>query len=145
MRWFAWSRPQLAHIVRRWPALETGEEQAVLVALEEMRRVQDAQVAENDLVRAEPALKRLVVAGPPGVRRAALDAWATVLEGRARREHMDLLADLSSEANLDADLLEGVIRAALTFDDGGKLAAHIAENARLAPVQSSTLRNQHFR
>jgi hypothetical protein len=129
MRWFAWSRPQLGDIVRRWPALESCEISAVLAALEEMRRVQDAHVPENDLVRAEPALKRLVVAGPRAVRRAALDTWATVLDGRARREHMDLLADLSSE-ELEPDLLEGVIRAALTFDDGGRLAAAIAGNAR---------------
>jgi hypothetical protein len=130
MRWFAWSRPQLSEIMRRWPALETCAVPAVLRALDEMRRVQDANVPENDLVRAEPALKRLVVAGPAEVRRAALDTWATVLEGRVRREHMDLLADLSSEADLDSDLLEGVIRAALTFDDGGRLATAIAENAR---------------
>jgi len=132
MRWFAWRRPDRDQIARRWPALELGDEQAQLEALAELGRLQDARLEERDFVAAEPLLERLVVAGSAPVRRAALDAWATVLAGRVRRAHMDLLADLASEPDLDPEILDRAIRAALTFDDRGALAAELARNARRA-------------
>jgi hypothetical protein len=135
MRWFGRQRPRRDEIERRWPVLALGgrggEQAAVLRALEELRALQDVNRPELDFLAARPLLEALVERGAPAVRCAALEAWATVLDGRARREHMDLLADWSSQPDVDPELLSAAIRAALTFDDGGALAAELSRNARV--------------
>ena len=140
MWWFGRARPGRGEIEARWPALAGGAEADVLAALAEIRSLQDARDPQHDFLAAEPSLEALVQRGPARVRRAAIDTWATVLEGRVKRAHMDLLADLSSEPDVDPELLGAAIRAALGFDDGGELAAEISRNA-----QSSARTNQHFK
>jgi hypothetical protein len=154
MRLFRWGRPSCAELIQSWPALEgrahpaqpgaqsaakqSADDDACLAALSEMRARQDAHVARHDLIAAEPLLRALVLDGSPRVRCAALETWATILEGRVTRAHVDVLFDLSSEPDLDPALLDSAIRAALTFGDDGDMAAALV-------AQSATRRNQALR
>lgn len=141
MRLFRWGRPSRAELIASWPALEgRAEDDARLKALDEMRARQDAHVARHDLIEAEPLLRALVLDGSPKVRCAALETWATILEGRVTRAHVDVLFDLSSEPDLDPALLDSAIRAALSFGDDGDMAA-----ALVSQSQSATRRNQALR
>ncbi len=143
MRLFGWRRIGIDDVIARWPALAApaSDERVVLAALYQLRAEQDATHARRDFLAAEPLLERLLHGSSAQVRRAALDAWATILEGRVRRAHVDLLFDLSSEPDLDPLVLEGAIRAALSFgDEEGRITAALVENS-----QSSTRKNQHLR
>jgi hypothetical protein len=72
------------------------------------------------LLVAEPILAGFIRTGAPEVRGPALDAWANLLDGQVRREHLVLLQELVA-SDLDAEMTKRVVSAAAKWADEGAL------------------------
>jgi HEAT repeat protein len=108
----------LEEIYMRWPALRGTAPRPIVDALWDFR---NACYGEKEvLLVAEPLLAGLIRNGAPEVRGPALDAWATLVDGQVRKEHLRLLADLVS-ADLDEAMTKKVVEAAAKFADEGAL------------------------
>jgi HEAT repeat protein len=109
----------LDDVYARWPDLQSDDEEALCEAL---REVMLACYSEREgLLVVEPLLARFIRKGSPEVRTQALDAWANLLDGQARKEHIALLRELIADLGDDADFRREVITAAAKFADEGAL------------------------
>jgi hypothetical protein len=79
----------------------------------------DCYSDREELIAAEPLLARMIREQTGDVRVLALEAWATLLDGQVRKEHIKLLEDLSSDQYLADAMLREVIKAAAMFADEG--------------------------
>jgi HEAT repeat protein len=108
----------LDQIYSRWPALRGAEEGPMRDALWDFR---NACYSEREqLIIAEPILAGLIRQSTGDVRQAALEAWANLLDGQVRREHLVILQELVG-SDLDARMTREVIEAAAKFADEGAL------------------------
>ena len=81
----------------------------------------EAYDRDNDFTGAHAFLLRLVETHrEPGVRRAALATWGTVLDNRARPEHIRALEALAGR-DLPSDLMEEVVTVAAKFAEEGAM------------------------
>jgi HEAT repeat protein len=102
----------------RWPALRGSAENPLVDALYDLH---GAIWSERDeLIGAEPVLAGLIRQHTGRVRKVALETWAHLLDGHARKEHLKLLGDLAA-SDLDQETTKGVIEAAAKFADEGAL------------------------
>ena len=108
----------LDEIYSRWPAFRGGATRPLVDALWDFR---NACYSEKEtLLVAEPLLAGLIRTGAPEVRGPALEAWANLLDGQVRREHLRVLQDLVG-ADLDESMTKKVVEAAAKFADEGAL------------------------
>lgn len=106
-------------VLGRYPGLTSRDEHELRRALHELQR--DAYDRDNNFTGAHAFLLRLVESHTSGdVRRAALAAWGTVLDDRARPEHIRALETLAAR-DLPADLMEEVVSVAAKFAEEGAL------------------------
>jgi len=110
----------LEDIYARWPDLRSDDDEALSDALNE---VMLACYDERDgLMVIEPVLTRHIRSGSWGVRTAALEAWANLLDDSARKEHIALLRELAQDLSGDSNFRREVITAAAKFADEGALS-----------------------
>jgi HEAT repeat protein len=131
-------------VYNRWPALRGTAEQPLLDALRDLRYAHRQDDPENDLMIAEPLLARLMKDGTPAVRREALGAWASVIEGRAKKEHMKALVE-AAQKDPDKELLREAVEAGGRFLKVGAfdfVAQHVTHpDADVRRSVASGLRN----
>jgi HEAT repeat protein len=108
----------LDELYSRWPALRGTAVRPLVDALWDFRNACYSEKAA--LLVAEPLLAGLIRTGAPEVRGAALEAWANLLDGQVRREHLRVLQDLVA-ADLDEAMTKRVVEAAAKFADEGAL------------------------
>jgi HEAT repeat protein len=105
-------------IYARWPALRGGAERPLIDALRDFNNsIWNERAA---LITAEPLLANLIRTQGGEVRKAAIGAWANLLDGHVRPEHLQLLGQLTS-MDLDIDTTKQVVEAAAKFADEGGL------------------------
>ena len=106
-------------VLGRFPGLTSRDEGELESALSELQC--EAYDRDNNFTGVHAFLLRLVETHPShDVRRAALSAWGTVLDDRARPEHNRALETLASR-NLPAELMEEVVSVAAKFAEEGGL------------------------
>lgn len=121
-------------VLGRYPNLTSHDTDEVESALHELQC--DAYDRDNNFTGVHGFLLRLVETHrDDGVRRAALAAWGTVLDDRAKPEHIRALEALASR-DLPGDLMEEVVVVAAKFAEEGamplvqKLARHPVPEVR---------------
>lgn len=108
----------LDDLYSRWPAFRGTATRPLIDALWDFR---NACYSEREtLLVAESLLAGLIRTGPQEARGPALEAWANLLDGQMRREHLRLLQELAS-SDLDAAMTKQVVEAAAKFADEGAL------------------------
>lgn len=107
-----------AELFGRWPALQGTAEQPLVDALYDLHGA--IWNEREGLIGAEPVLAGLIRQHTGRVRKVALETWAHLLDGRARKENLQLLGELAS-GDLDQETTKGVIEAAAKFADEGAL------------------------
>ncbi|MBL4685630.1 MAG: HEAT repeat domain-containing protein [Nannocystaceae bacterium] len=105
-------RPTLPTILTRFSGLSSKEDATVLEALSELRWAHDALDPERDLLASESTLSKLVADRGDHVRTAALEAWSSVVAGRAGEDHVQWLLSLAKDAHADAAWLVCIAEAA---------------------------------
>jgi HEAT repeat protein len=115
-------------ITAKYPGLAGKNEDALVDALRDLHN--DCYGEAASLLAAEPFLAELVRTGTVRVRRAALEAWANLLDNRARPEHLQTLWAIAQTPGLDEETLNEVIKAAAKFAEEGALplVQHFAAN-----------------
>ncbi len=104
----------------RWPDLRSDDEDELVEA---MREVMLECYSERDGLQVlEPVLAKHIRKGSPEVRTQALEAWANLLDGHARKEHIAFLRELAGSWGDDVDFRREVITAAAKFADEGALS-----------------------
>ena len=110
----------LDEALQRWPALRGGDDDDLVDAL---RDVHLACYSEREFLQVlEPILAGYIRTGSAPVRTQALEAWANLLDGFARKEHIKLLGDLLAAPTYDRGFMRELITAACKFADEGGLA-----------------------
>jgi HEAT repeat protein len=105
-------------IYARWPALRGSAERPLIDALWDFN---NAIWNEREaLVTAEPLLAGIIRSNGGEARKAAINAWANLLDGHVRKEHLRLLGELTS-MDLDIETTKQVVEAAAKFADEGAL------------------------
>ncbi|MEZ4451623.1 MAG: HEAT repeat domain-containing protein [Nannocystaceae bacterium] len=103
----------------RWPNLQSDDEEELVDGL---RDVHLACYSERENLQVlEPILAGHIRSGTTEVRKQALEAWANLLDGFVRKEHLKLLNELAAQRTMDRDFLREVITAAAKFADEGAL------------------------
>ena len=109
----------LDEVHERFPGLQSGDEDEVVEAL---REVHLACYSERETLQVlEPILAGFIRTGSSAVRTQALEAWANLLDGFARKEHLKLLGDLLAAPTFDRSFMRELIVAACKFADEGGL------------------------
>jgi hypothetical protein len=108
----------LDEIYHRWPAFRGSATRPLIDALWDFSSSCYSQ--KEVLLVAEPILAGFIRTGAPEVRGPALDAWANLLDGQVRREHLVLLQELVA-SDLDAEMTKRVVSAAAKWADEGAL------------------------
>lgn len=103
---------------KRWPDLRSTDPEAQCEALREV--MLECYSARDHLQVLEPELARLLRKSTGDVRTQALETWANLLDGHARKEHIKLLRELIS-AGGDDDFRRELITAAAKFAEEGAL------------------------
>lgn len=103
----------------RWPGLQSRDEDELTEALREVHL--ECYSERENLQVLEPVLAGHIRSGTAQVRTQALEAWANLLDGFVRKEHLKLLSDLAAQRASDRDFLREVITAAAKFADEGAL------------------------
>jgi hypothetical protein len=121
-------------VLGQFPDLTSHDADEVEAALHELQC--EAYDRDNNFTGVHGFLLRLVETHREGdVRRAALAAWGTVLDDRAKPEHIRALEQLAAR-DLPTDLMEEVVTVAAKFAEEGamplvqKLARHPAPEVR---------------
>ncbi len=121
-------------VLGRFPGLTSHDSDELTTALHELQC--DAYDRDNNFTGVHGFLLRLVETHrEPEVRQAALAAWGTVLDDRARPEHIRALETLASR-DLPGDLMEELVSVAAKFAEEGamplvqKLARHADPQVR---------------
>lgn len=106
-------------VLGRYPGLTSRDEDELEEALSALQC--DAYDRDNNFTGAHAFLLRLVETHRSGsIRRAALAAWGTVLDDRAKPVHISALETLASR-DLPEDLMEEVVSVAAKFAEEGAL------------------------
>lgn len=103
----------------RWPALRGADEDALLDALRQLQWEHDPEHMETDFRGAAPLVARWISEGSPTVRRAALDAWSSIIEGRASEDDVALLDELARARDVDPALRRQLADAAGRLGERG--------------------------
>lgn len=106
-----------SEILGRYPGLLDSDESEQFSALCELRGDAYGENAKK-LVAIAPWLLRFAKTGPVDLRDEAIEAWATILNGRARPSDIAELEAFAS-GNLSNDLRRAVVGAATKFADEG--------------------------
>ncbi|MCB9704092.1 MAG: HEAT repeat domain-containing protein [Myxococcales bacterium] len=109
----------LEECYERWPDLRSHDEDDLCEALHEVNLA--CYEERDELQVLEPILAGMIRTGSADVRKRALETWANLLDGRARKEHIKLLHELAGQRTLDRDFLREVITAAAKFAEEGAL------------------------
>lgn len=109
----------LAQLRQRFPDLESEEDDDRVEALRQFHL--ECYSERERLQIAEPILAAAIRGGSAPVRRQALEAWANLLDGCARKEHIKLLEDLLAQPVLDREFMRELITAACKFAEEGGL------------------------
>jgi len=106
-------------VLARFPGLASPESEEVEAALHELQC--EAYDRDNNFTGAHAFLLRLVETHREAdVRKAALAAWGTVLDNRAKPEHIRALEALAAR-DLPSDLMQEVVTVAAKFAEEGAL------------------------
>jgi HEAT repeat protein len=106
-------------VLGRYPGLTSRDEDELESALSNLQC--DAYDRDNNFTGAHAFLLRLVETHPSReVRRAALAAWGTILDDRAKPDHIRALEALAARS-LPEDLMEEVVSVAAKFAEEGAL------------------------
>ena len=106
-------------VLGRYPGLTSRDEDELEAALSALQS--DAYDRDHNLTSVHAYLLRLVETHPShAVRRAALSAWGTILDDRARPDHIRALEALAA-GNLPPALMEEVVAIAAKFAEEGGL------------------------
>lgn len=122
------------YVVGRFPGLESQDEDELCDALRELFLASYSEGAS--LMEAEPRVRSLVETGSVRVRRAALEAWANLVDNRVQPHHLHVLYAVANRPGLDEETFEQVIVAATKFAEEGalplvqQLAGHPEETVR---------------
>lgn len=108
----------LDEIYSRWPALRGAEPRPLIDALHDFRN--ECYGERETLIIAEPILAGLVRRSTGDVRRAAIEAWANLLDEQVRPENLKLLEELAA-SDLDLETTKEVVEAAAKFADEGAM------------------------
>ncbi len=103
----------------RWPDLRSDDEEELCEALREV--MLECYSEREQLQVLEPELARLIRTRGGDVRTQALETWANLLDGYARKEHIKLLDELI-KAGGESDFRRELITAAAKFADEGALS-----------------------
>lgn len=106
-------------LLLRFPGLTDESDERITGALHELSMA--AYEPDTNLIAAEPILSRLIKDGSERVREAALRAWGTILNNRARPEHIQVLTALVENPILTKRLMREVIEVAAKFAEEGAL------------------------
>ncbi|MCC7385809.1 MAG: HEAT repeat domain-containing protein [Deltaproteobacteria bacterium] len=106
-------------IFRRFPGLRAEGEDSISSALYELSMA--SYEPDANLLAAEPLLARLMREGSDRVREAALSAWGTILNNRARPEHIQTLTAMARDPQTPRRLLREVVSVAAKFAEEGAL------------------------
>lgn len=123
-----------SEVLGAYPGLTSRDEDELEEALSSLQG--DAYDRDNNFTGVHAFLLRLVETHPSlSIRSAALAAWGTVLDDRAKPEHIRALETLAAR-NLPSDLMEEVVSVAAKFAEEGalplvqRLAAHPEPDVR---------------
>ncbi|MCA9688758.1 MAG: sporulation protein [Myxococcales bacterium] len=105
-------------IYERWPALRDGQGEELHEALWNFSL--ECYSEREQLIAAEPVLSGYIRRGDPETREKAFEAWANLLDGQARKEHIKLLDELADQQLSDA-MRDELIKAATKFAEEGAL------------------------
>jgi hypothetical protein len=106
-------------LFQRFPGLRASDENSITDALHNVLLA--AYDPEDNLVAAEPLLARFMREGSERVRESALRAWGTILNNRARPEHIKALEAMSKDPGTTPRLMREVIAVAAKFAEEGAL------------------------
>lgn len=135
-------RPSLPAIEQRFPGLSSTEEADRVDALQKLRWAHDPEDPTRDLLAVAPRLAALVERGQGEDRRAALQAWSSVVGARVGDSHVALLRRMVDTEAEDVALLTEVATAAgrggsaRTLPVLAALAEHAEADVRRAAAQS---------
>jgi HEAT repeat protein len=106
-------------VMERFPDLQSNDEEAIVEAL---RQLFVACYSEGgQLLEIEPVVLRHLHNGSARVRRAALEAWANLVDNRVQPHHLQTLYQVANTPGLDDETFEQVIIAATKFAEEGAL------------------------
>jgi HEAT repeat protein len=107
----------IEEIFSRWPGLRAQHEQQVEDALNDLFIACYSEGSQ--LMEVEPFLSHLMRQSTVRVRRAALTAWANLVDNRVKPEHLQTLYGVANLPGLDQETFDQVIVAACKFAEEG--------------------------
>src|SRR5512139_3436405 len=126
----------LEEVFGRFPDLRSNNEGQQIEALRELFLACYSEGAQ--FMEIEPFLADLMRRGTVGVRRAALEAWANLVDNRVKQEHLQTLYAVANMPGLDEETFDQVIIAGCKFAEEG--AFHLVQ--QLAQHPSSHVRKE---
>ncbi len=106
-------------LFQRFPGLRAQDENQICDALHEV--LMASYDPEDNLLAAEPLLARYMREGTERVRENALRCWGTILNNRARPEHIKALEAMANDAGTTKRLMREVVEVAAKFAEEGAL------------------------
>lgn len=136
-------RLPLADIEARFVNLRSPNEDELCEALRELFLACYSEGSE--LMEAEPLLAWYLQNGTVRARRAALEAWANLVDNRVQPNHLQTLYAVANTPGLDDETFEQVIIAATKFAEEGalQLVQQLAQDPR-ADVRTKVAENLRF-
>lgn len=109
----------LEEVFNRFPDLRSSNEDSQCDALRELYSACYSEGAQ--FMEIEPFLNDLMRRGTVNVRRAALEAWANLVDNRVKPEHLQTLYGVANIPGIDQETFDQVIVAACKFAEEGAL------------------------
>jgi HEAT repeat protein len=112
-------RLPVEEVFARFPGLRSGSEEELCEGLRELFLACYAEGGQ--FMEVEPHIAAHMQNGTVKVRRAALEAWANLVDNRVRPEHLQALYNVANTPGLDQETFDEVIIAACKFAEEGAL------------------------
>jgi HEAT repeat protein len=119
----------LEQVLAEYPNLRSQNEEQLCEALRQL--FLDCYSKGGTLMEAEPLLAQHMKTGTVNVRRAALQAWANLVDNRVKPQHLESLYAVANMPGLDQQTFDEVIRAACKFAEEG--AIHMVQQLAESP------------